>query len=399
MLSEQELGHTRPPAPAPARRRLLTPRRISQAGELRSSRVESLRALAALAVLQGHVYGSAHAYGSATTGTFGRRILFGGGFGVFLFFALSGYLLFWPFVRRDYGAGDRVDLRRYALNRVLRIMPLYYATIVILLLVQEHGGSGMQWARFMTWTETFSNRTFNTVDGVVWSLIVELHFYLLLPFLAALLRRVCRGSRWGAGLALILLGGASYVVWVLAVDSRQISFLWRYQLPGTFFFFVPGMLLALIRAGWKDTTTSRLPGLLADSNAWILAGVAVWLFVCWRYHLIVVLTAGSFMLLAACVLPLRPGPLIRALEWRPLAVLGIASYSLYLWHLPLIRAITGSFSGSGGYSYPGLAIRAFPLACAIALISYAAIESPFLRLRRRWSPAAPPQSEGTVAQP
>src|SRR4051812_29616660 len=66
---------------------------IAQAGETRSARVESLRALAALAVLEGHVFGEHHNYDPAQTlDSFGHRLLFGGGLGVYIFFALTGYL-------------------------------------------------------------------------------------------------------------------------------------------------------------------------------------------------------------------------------------------------------------------------------------------------------------------
>ncbi len=81
---------------------------VVQAGEVRSARVESLRALAALGVLWGHVYGYAHAYRvNETLGTFTERFLFSGGFGVFVFFALSGYLIYWPFASRDFGGSGR----------------------------------------------------------------------------------------------------------------------------------------------------------------------------------------------------------------------------------------------------------------------------------------------------
>jgi peptidoglycan/LPS O-acetylase OafA/YrhL len=98
---------------------------VDQAGELRSARIESLRAVAALAVYVGHVFGQANAYDPARTqDTFLDRALLGGGFGVYLFFALSGYLLFLPFARRDYAGGRAVDYRRYAQNRAVRILPL-----------------------------------------------------------------------------------------------------------------------------------------------------------------------------------------------------------------------------------------------------------------------------------
>jgi len=71
---------------------------VDQAGELRLARLESLRALAALGVLAGHVWGAHHAFGPSATDDLVGRTIFGGGYGVFVFFALSGYLCSgrWP---------------------------------------------------------------------------------------------------------------------------------------------------------------------------------------------------------------------------------------------------------------------------------------------------------------
>src|SRR4051794_19369930 len=125
---------------------------LLQASEPRSARIESIRALAAFGVLFGHVYGLTSGF---TLDSFGDRLGLAGGFGVWLFFALSGYLLFWPFARRDYGTGGPIDVGHYLLNRALRILPLYYVVVVVLLLVQEGGGSAGQWVKFGTFTQSF----------------------------------------------------------------------------------------------------------------------------------------------------------------------------------------------------------------------------------------------------
>ena len=67
------------------------PPQVSQAGEQRVARVESLRALAALGVCAAHAWGLAHRYDPvAVTNDIWGRLMFGGGFGVFFFFELSG---------------------------------------------------------------------------------------------------------------------------------------------------------------------------------------------------------------------------------------------------------------------------------------------------------------------
>jgi peptidoglycan/LPS O-acetylase OafA/YrhL len=340
--------------------------RVVQAGEVRSARIESLRALAAMSVLVGHVWLFSQGAASAT---YPHRLVEAGRYGVWLFFALTGYLLFWPFVR-----SGAIDLRRYALNRVLRILPLYYFVVVVLLVIDQHGGSSTQWLRFTTMTESFSRSTVGTVDVPIWSLAVEVQFYALLPVLAWLLMRT--GSVRRAAIGLCVLAGLSLVVWFVKVHVPAAPDLrWRYSLPATFFNFTAGMFLALLRA-----RTARLP---VRSDVLIAGGVALWLVAASAIRWAEPLCAlGAALIVGALVLPVNEGPLTRSLAFRPLAALGVASYSLYLWHVPVIR----SLHSHTGFGTAALLVGGAGFAIAVAAVSYLGVERPFLGLRRRWGP-------------
>src|SRR5581483_2336906 len=212
---------------------------VVQAGERRSARIESLRAVAALAVLVSHVWLYSHGFAASSYDSFVHRVIAGGGFGVQLFFALSGFLIFRPFARRDFGEGASIDWRTYVRNRAVRILPLYWCAVVVLLVFTQNGGSLTQWWRFTFFAQSFSAKTAQTVDGPMWSLVVELHFYILLPFLAWALAKVCRGRRWSAIAVLVVLAVPSVVF--RRFDPEPFS-IWRYSLPGTFYGFVPGMV-------------------------------------------------------------------------------------------------------------------------------------------------------------
>lgn len=376
--------------------------KIAQAGELRSARIESLRALAALAVLVGHAFGHAHDYrAEEILATFKDRLVHGGGFGVFLFFTLSGYLLFWPFARRDYGRGDTIDLRRYAINRAVRILPLYYVVVVAVLVIAEGGGTFSQWWKFTLFAENFSIETAGKINGVLWSLVVEVHFYILLPFFALALASVSRGSLRRAFVLLLGTAAVSYLwrLYTLA-QGGDAAELWRYSLPTTFWFFVSGMVIALIRVAWQDGPPRWLAGPLRSSSVWLLAAVPFWLMVVDNYGNELAVATASFLMVGACVLPLKQGMLVRALEWKPLALVGIASYSLYLWHLPILDQLT-SPSVLPDADFPTLFLVAGPLCIGWALLSYRFIEAPFLRLRKRWASSAPAHvdSEAPAAEP
>jgi peptidoglycan/LPS O-acetylase OafA/YrhL len=340
-------------------------------------------------VLESHAFGYASSWDYGYLyGSYGHRVLLGGGSAVLIFFALSGYLLFWPFAKPWFGGGDAIDLRRYAVNRILRILPLYYVAIVLVLLLQEQGGSASQWWHFGLLAENFSTTTLGQVNGSLWSVIVEIHFYVLLPLIAFLLAWASRRRR-GVAIAILLAAGLAdyrFRQWGLARGWHTAELL-RYSLPGTFFFFIPGMLAAMLRLSWEERRPRVLAGPLTSPAIWLAASLPFWAlhfdhFADWPA------VVGSFLIVGACALPLRDSRAVRALEWRPIAALGVASYSIYVWHMPIAHAL----SNAPNWPFVPLLVLSLLVCCAVALVSYRLIEAPFLRLRRRWAGAAAPQS-------
>jgi len=380
-------------APAPA-----AP--LEQASELRSVRIESVRAIAALGVLLGHAFAFAVAFEGLTVGSYKDRLLLGGGMGVYLFFTLSGYLLFLPFAKRAFHGGT-VDLRRYARNRLLRIVPLFYAVMAVLLLLRPRDAELGDWWRWALFIQNYDIDTITKLNSPAWSLDVEMQFYVLLPLLGWLLLRVCRGSAVRGAMLITALGLAS---WALrdarvlnATDAEpQSPLVGAYSLPSTFYMFAAGMLLALLKLR-ADRRGLRLPGPLGSSTAWLAAALAGFFALCIdQGHQEPGIALASVLLIGACVLPLRPGRALRLLEWRPLALVGIASYSLYLLHVPILETITGTYSivledqrrtqiVGEPWDLKALLALAVPASLAAAALSYRFVEAPFLRLRERWA--------------
>ena len=209
-----------------------------------------------------------------------------------------------------------------------------------------------------------------------------------------------------------MLGGLGVVALVVrlatvtlpgTVDPR-----WGYSLPSTFVFFTGGLLLALADVGWRGRSRQgdrpdlregpvraawlgslegsgarrSLAAAITHSDTWIAGAALLFLIVCWRYDADALLVAAGFLAVGAVVLPLRRGVLVGVLEWRPLAFLGVCSYSLYLWHFPIVNALSQASWMPHGF-LPQLVV-AVPLCVAVAVASYLVIEAPFLRLRRGW---------------
>lgn len=358
---------------------------ITQAGERRSSRIESLRALAALAVVVGHAYGWAHLYSGSVYSSFLGRALLGGGFGVTLFFALSGYLLFLPFVRATWGGAPQIGVKQYARNRALRVLPLYYVVITVFL-ITDGGTQQRLWWRYALMIEGFWSDSVARVDGPIWSLAVEVQFYALLPLFALLLRRVSRGSLTRAAGLVLGLGVAALAVRELTVHRGSPTLAWRYSLPAWAVFFLPGLLLAMAKVRCEQRVPAQLlKGPLSRPLVWIAPSVALVLAVFASYRWDALLVPAWFLLVGACVLPLSSDRGLRWLSWRPLGVVGLTSYSLYLWHEPLVKHLRTATWGP--HTFLSLLVVVVPLSLVVALVSYGVVERPFLRRRKQWHPA------------
>jgi peptidoglycan/LPS O-acetylase OafA/YrhL len=373
---------------------------VTQASQVRFASVEAVRALAAIGVVVGHSWGAA---GGSFYDTFGDRIISAVAFGAFFFFALSGALLYLPFARRDFGGGRRIDLRQYGINRALRIFPLYYANVIIVLLVLEGGGSTQEWLRWGLFLENFWPRELLEVNGVLWTIVIELHFYASLPLIAWFVARMGRGTIRGAALVLLGLALVSLAIrakyWLLPDPAEQNEYVY-FSILSTFFLIAAGMLAALVQVAWSNGRPAWVRGVLASSDAWFLAAIPLWLLVAWDYDYDALLAPASFLVLGGCLLPLEGRRIIlRILEWKPIVILGLASYSIYVWHVPMLEVVTDDGTNALADSFLVLLSVAVPLACAVALLSYRVIEAPVLRLRRRWVAAITPRPQAAAPAP
>jgi peptidoglycan/LPS O-acetylase OafA/YrhL len=378
--------------------------KVSQAGERRDSYIESMRALGSIAVVVAHIGVVSFALPPAvpqldTAADWGTRGVYGAGnVALFLFFAISGFVIYMPFAKRDFAGGRGVDLRRYGINRALRILPIYYIVVAWVFIIDYDWATFGLWARFLSFSQNFNDFTVFQFVGVSWSLVVELHFYLLLPLLAWAVARVAKKSLAKGAAILGALMVACVVLRLITVSAPTVPDpIWRASTPTNFQFILIGMITALFYLHLQSTRPSWMKGWVLKSDLWLLAAVPFFYpfaFVDYGYDFICL--AMSFLILGAAAFPyLERGPITRILWWRPLAVLGLASYSVYLLHVEVLQF----FLGQGITSFLGLSLVVIPSSIVIALISYKLIEEPFLRLRRRWSRAAPKQEQQPAPAP
>ncbi|TMC15932.1 MAG: acyltransferase [Chloroflexi bacterium] len=125
-----------------------------------------------------------------------NSFLYFGKYGVTLFFVLSGFLLFMPFAEALLFEKKWPSVRQFYLRRIFRIMPAYYLSLIlIVLLFQRQYLQSQHWQElglFFTFLMDSSQATFKQLNAPFWTLAVEWQFYMLLPLLALGMRLIVR---------------------------------------------------------------------------------------------------------------------------------------------------------------------------------------------------------------
>jgi peptidoglycan/LPS O-acetylase OafA/YrhL len=316
-------------------------------GPDRVASLTGIRAVAALLVVGTH---AAYTTGKYTHGYFGL-VCSRMEIGVPIFFVLSGFLLFRPWVRSLVCGTPAPSVSRYAWHRVRRIMPAYVITVLAAYLVYQFRAAGPNPGH--TWTGLFRNLTLTQIytdnylgsylhQGLtqMWSLAVEVAFYLVLPLLAYLLLvPVCK-RRWQpvrllAGLAALALITPAWLVLVHTTDLLpQGARIW---LPTYLAWFIAGMVLAVLQSmGMRCYAFVALS--LAVISYFIVSTPIAGAPTTSPEGLVEALVKSGFYaaIAALAVAPLALGDhgwYARLLATRPMVWLGEISYEIFLMHL------------------------------------------------------------------
>jgi peptidoglycan/LPS O-acetylase OafA/YrhL len=321
--------------------------------------------------------------------------------GVEIFFVLSGYLIFRPFVAANLTGASRPGLRDYALRRAVRIYPAYWAALLVLWAVGWVHFEGGASVRHVV-TEVLLVHTYftdATIDGIPqsWTLVVEVSFYAFVPLLAWALSRTRLRGHVVTLVALTAVGFAAR--WYLLDHTLPRALT---VLPPAMAALAPGMLLAVVdvTAVHERVPWAWLRRALVTTGAWWTVALVAFLVMTehaatnpvfalrtrvqegWHQPLAAVVAAT---LVAPLVLRGRGGGAGRAvMRAGPLAWIGVVSYGAYLWHFAVMFHLNSSSTSRHGfwhYVLVGLLILALTL--AIAATSWYLLERPVLRLAHR----------------
>jgi len=339
--------------------------------------LDGIRALAVLIVLDAHA-------------GFGHIVP--GGFGVTVFFFLSGFLITTLLIA-EYEKHQTISLKKFFLRRFFRLFPplfisliLAYGLVAVGLLGGDISAGGVFYQLFYLanyqqifgWGSSTPHGT-----GVLWSLAVEEHFYLLFPFLFWLMLNHLSKARIFlllAALCLLILGWRYYLVLVEQVSSIRTYYATDTRIDSILF----GCLLALrFNPLSIDQDQSSIP-----ARHWVMlgtAGAVLLLTLLYRDPVFRETLRYSLQGLALtpffyCAVAYSRAPIFVWLEISALKKLGVYSYVIYLTHHVVISSLEHQNYGL----QPAVTLLiAFLLSTAAAALVDRYVDGYFQRLRAR----------------
>ncbi|WP_234423761.1 acyltransferase family protein [Intrasporangium calvum] len=351
--------------------------------------LDGIRALAIVAVLVFHL---------------NAAWLPGGYLGVDVFFVVSGFLITTLLVREHERTG-RIAFREFWVRRARRLLPALFVTVMVSTLIARlvsgellvHIGRQIVGAlTFSTnWVEisagsSYFEQTAPQLFMNFWSLAVEEQFYLLWPGLTLLLVTVA-AARTRVAVALALAVGSALLMAVLVepgADATRVYYGTDTHLMGL-------MIGAALAFAWASPALAKRlrPSGLGATGRWAVPGALLILLTGFRFldetdaatfrgGILLASAASGVLVLAVLDRPAGRAPTVwQRLTGHPLAVwIGVRSYSIYLWHWPVILVV-----GRDNPSAPGttshLLTRAWCVLVTIALadLTHRFVETPFRR--------------------
>lgn len=358
--------------------------------------LESLRGWAILLVVAFHYFGiiTGDTDPLPSDAPLWLQVVASGNTGVTLFFVLSGFLLSQPFLASLRG-GPTVDIKRFYIARVLRVLPLYYLFIIIAWWMTGNSQGALKAFAFMH--VGFSLFPFSVPW---WSLCTEMQFYLLLPWLMLLLHS--RAGRWLLVLALLTWAAVHLY---LFQQPRWLANPQNWVLQASVFGRGLAFLLGACCAGFYASSHFRL----LVGRQWLVV-LSLLLLLCLLYRQLsmhsqlgIMTASKSLPLYYNIEAALWSGFLLCCVAWRSslrvvlvnplLNHLGTLSYSVYLVHVPVqFYAVTWYKENQGSLNLPGgapgntlLVVCSFALIWVLSLVLYKCFELPMLRLKAKLS--------------
>jgi peptidoglycan/LPS O-acetylase OafA/YrhL len=305
--------------------------------------------------------------------------------GVDLFFCISGFLITTLLLREKARSGS-IQLLDFYVRRALRILPLYYATLLSYLVFASFlPADSPQRAHFFRTLPLYATFTANwfgnfgvshaILFSFAWSLCIEEQFYAFWPWFVQKLSGPSALAAMLAILTIDLLTERGTLSWLIAPGGQAFRIVTSFATPIGL-----GAILALLLD--DERSFSWVARALAATWSAPIAVAAVCTLLCWPSASLLAFQLALMALVGACVIREQNG-LSFLLEARAPSYIGRVSYGIYLLNLTAIGSVRRLFPAQATSASFVFALS-FPLALALAALSQRYLEAPFLRLRARF---------------
>lgn len=319
----------------------------------------------------------------------------GGIYGVHIFFVLSGFLLSIPFIRWIEEDSAYPKLGSYYIRRVVRVFPAYYVQLCCLLLAAYIWGDGWslslkEFGLHLLMLFLIEPWFIRPLEGVWWTLPTEFSFYLVLPLLALLFKRI--GIVWGVILAIILTVTFRYLLYQSVADQGTHMIIAKTErFPGHLSLFLIGMgtsyLFYRLRKAYDTVSQLYLSVIVLFGIVGIYFSATLlghWVekeqYFAGHYSYFVWNSANAIFLASIIFAAANQFWLCRWLFANRLCLLmGTISYSIYLWHFPIMRFAKEHLFVEAYTDNIQHLLISFPLIIIVSAISYQFVEAPAMR--------------------
>lgn len=345
--------------------------------------LDFLRAVAVLLVLTNHAFQTAGAPDWLPLKLFAYHA----SFGVDIFFVISGFLIT-TLLLRELDADGSVNLKRFYLRRSLRILPAYLCLLVVIAIAQATGYFQLEvrdWWGALTYTSNFLFRpSWELVH--CWSLSVEEHFYLIWPFVLSIggakvgLRlclnciAICWVVRCSIAFGLLKVLFPSSPFWENQAQCELLAQTWTLTRLDTI---AMGCLLALLsRLSSGRAFLDRAANAETVPRYLALLAISLVLTLSSTYQLCIAYSLNAVCIALIVWGAVRARNSMRAvLENRLFSVIGVGSYSIYLWQQLFLHPNHAGWA----HQFP----QNILLALCAAAASFWLIERPIVRWKQR----------------
>lgn len=288
---------------------------------------------------------------------------------VWLFFGISGYVIAYGFIHRRYSL-SALDVKDFYVNRFLRIYPIFLFLSIVAWAIEfvATGENPIPVSDIPAQIFAFQFNHDYRLNGVFWTLGIEIHFYLLAPLL--LMPFLQKERHWYFWFPIIIY--VTVLIWIVfsylelgwSLDGRNIVACLPHFLTGIFGCKMVVSLSKSTRQFWLS----------------LLGAIALLIITNYIYHYApkyywtpigIILIDGAILLLIVAHASWSGSS---SISISAMTTIGLLSYGIYAWHGFWMKAIPGIFMDN--------IVLLLPVSIACAYVSYRIIETPALRLRR-----------------